>query len=219
MANETDGYIQEQCAEVCVGELLEDMVKTVERTKKMYCNVWIKDYFTKDSSHPLTYVPFWAMSLPLKEGNKVMVAFTNGDINLPYLWKNPDEIDENFYKKFEFEKDGDLPAVSDTVSVQKIGEESYVIKTDDYTIVRQNGSFILMDKHDNVFVKGKKVQVISDKFSVVKKQTPNVSLFNIIKGMLDVLNNSLTTAGSPANHTVVPGQFQQQLTELQQLME
>jgi hypothetical protein len=219
MANETDGYIQEQCAEVCEGVLLEDMVKTVERTKKMYCNVWIKDYFTKDSSHPLTYVPLWALSLPLRKDNKVKVAFTNGDINLPYLWKDPEDIDKNFYEKFEFEKDGDLPAVSNTVSVQKIGEDSYIVKTDKYTAIRQNGGFILMDTDNNVFVKGKKVQVISDKFSIVKEQTPSVSLFNIIKGMLDVLNNSLTTAGSPANHTVVPGQFQKQLTELQQLME
>ena len=217
MANEP--YMQEEPTQICEGVLLEDMVKTVEKNKKLYCDVWIKGWFTKDSPHPLTYVPLWALSLPLKKDNKVLVRFKDGDINLPYLWKDPEDIDENFYKKFEFQKDGDLPQAVDTVSVQKIGEDSFIIKTDDYTVIRQNNGFILMDNQDNVFVKGKKVQIISDKFSIQKEQTPNVSLFNIIEGMLNVLNNSLTTAGSPANHTVVPGQFTQQLTQLRQLME
>lgn len=45
------------------------------------------------------------------------------------------------------------------------------------------------------------------------------SLFNILDGMLRVLNSSLATAGSPASHTVVPQQFSQQSTQLGQLMQ
>ena len=241
MAEEKD-YVQEQCTEVCLGELLEDMVDTVERTKKMYCDVWIKDWFTKDSSHPLTYVPLWATSLPLKKGDKVMVAFTNGDFSLPYLWKNPDELEDSFWKKFDLDGGGaDIPDPAETVSATKLGEDSFIIKTDDYTVYRQNTGYVLMDKEGNVYTKGKKVQVVSDDFRLLNSNTTKVeagnklevvadklsikdssgsnSLFTILKGMLDVLNNSLTTAGSPANHTVVPSQFQAQAQMLQQLME
>lgn len=45
------------------------------------------------------------------------------------------------------------------------------------------------------------------------------SLFNILNGMLQILNSSLATAGSPASHTVVPQQFSQQSTQLGQLMQ
>ena len=49
------------------------MIETVKREKKLYCKVHIPDFFAEDSDYPLTYVPFWAMSLPLREGDKVMV--------------------------------------------------------------------------------------------------------------------------------------------------
>lgn len=45
------------------------------------------------------------------------------------------------------------------------------------------------------------------------------SLFNILDGMLNVLNSSLATQGSPASHTVIPQQFSQQSTQLGQLMQ
>lgn len=45
------------------------------------------------------------------------------------------------------------------------------------------------------------------------------SLFNILDGMLKILNSSLATEGSPASHTVVPQQFSQQSTQLGQLMQ
>lgn len=45
------------------------------------------------------------------------------------------------------------------------------------------------------------------------------SLFNILDGMLKILNSSLATAGSPGTHTVVPQQFSQQSTQLGQLMQ
>lgn len=45
------------------------------------------------------------------------------------------------------------------------------------------------------------------------------SLFSILNGMLNVLNSSLATQGSPASHTVIPQQFSQQSTQLGQLMQ
>lgn len=44
-------------------------------------------------------------------------------------------------------------------------------------------------------------------------------LFTIINGMLQILNTSLATAGSPASHTVVPNQFSTQSTQLSNLMQ
>ena len=214
------GFVSEEATGIYEGTLIEDMIETVRRTGKLVCNVNIPQLFDKNIKYPYVYVPLWAMSLPLRENDKVQVIFNQGDFLYPILYKNPEEFDDNssfMQKKFEFNKDGDLPSVKDTVSVQQIGKDAYVIKTDDYTIIRQNKGFILMDKDDNVFVKGKKVQIISDKFSVVNPS--KTSLFEILKSALTTLNSSLTTAGSPANHTVVPGQFTQQLTQLQQLME
>lgn len=45
------------------------------------------------------------------------------------------------------------------------------------------------------------------------------SLFNILNGMLQILNSSLATQGSPGSHTVIPQQFSQQSTQLGQLMQ
>lgn len=43
-------------------------------------------------------------------------------------------------------------------------------------------------------------------------------LFQILNGMLQILNSTLVTQGSPASHTVVPNQFQQQSKDLSNLM-
>lgn len=161
-----DGYIQEEGPQICVGELLENMVDTVSKTKSLYCDVWIPAYFTKDSSHPLTYVPLWCMGLPLMKGDKVLVAFKDGDFSLPYLWKNPNEIDEGFYKKFEFPQgvQGGVttqPASKDTVSAQKLGKDAFVIKTNDYTAIRQNDAFVVMSADGKIYAQGSQVDVAS----------------------------------------------------------
>ena len=166
MADEEKDYIQKEAAAVCKGELLEDMVKTVARTGKMYCDVWIKDWFTKDGNHPLTYVPFWALSLPLKEGNEVLIRFKDGDLSLPYLWKDPNEIDKGFYEKFEFPQgvQGGVttqPESKDTLSAQKLGDDAFIIKTDDYTAIRQNDAFVVMSADGKIYAQGLQVDVAS----------------------------------------------------------
>ena len=159
-------FIGEEATGVFVGELLEDMIETVARTKKLYCDVYIPQFFAKDYGHPLTYVPLWAMSLPLRKGDKVLVEFHQNDLTLPVLYKNDSEIDEQFFEKFEFGdfvQNGniDKPEAVDTVGATWIGKDSYIIKTDDYTVFHQNNGFLLLDKDDNIYVYGKDVNVVA----------------------------------------------------------
>lgn len=168
MAEESEekGYVQEEPTQICEGILLENMVDTVKKTGKMYCDVWIKGWFTEDSPHPLTYVPLWALSLPLKKDMHVFVRFKDGDINLPYLWKDPNEIDKGFYEKFEFPQgvQGGVttqPDAKDTVSAQKLGDDAFIIKTDDYTAIRQNDAFVVMSADGKIYAQGSQVDVAS----------------------------------------------------------
>ena len=161
-----DQFIGVEATGVYVGKLVEDMIETVKREKKLYCNVYIPEFFAKDSKYPLTYVPFWAMSLPLKKDDKVLVVFNQSNLMYPMLYKNPDEIDEGFFEKFDVGKSvtgGNIQAYTaqDTVSAQKIGENSYMIKTEDYTVIHQNNVFILIDKDYKVYVYGNEINMIS----------------------------------------------------------
>lgn len=159
-------FIGVEATGVYIGKLVEDMVDTVTREKKLYCNVYIPEFFAKDSNYPLTYVPLWAMSLPLRKDDKVLVEFHQGNLMYPVLYKNPSEIDKGFYEKFDTNKSvtgGNIQGYtpSNTVSAQKIGVDSYVIKTDDYTVIHQNNGFVLVDKSDRVYVYGSEVNIIS----------------------------------------------------------
>lgn len=171
-----DTFIGTEATGVYVGYLLEDMIETVKREKKLYCDVCIPDRFAKDGPHPLTYVPFWALSLPLKKDDKVMVTFHQENLMYPVLYKNPDEIDSGFFDKFDTNKSVPGGKISgytakDTVGCQRIGESSYLIKTDDYTVIHQNNGFILIDKDDKVYVYGNGINIISaGKFNVDSSQ-------------------------------------------------
>ena len=159
-------FIGTEATGVYVGTLVEDMIETVKREKKLYCKVHIPDFFAKDSDYPLTYVPFWAMSLPLKEGDKVMVEFHQCNLMYPVLYKNPNEIDSQFFEKFDTNKSvtgGNIRGYTskDTVGAERIGVDSYIIKTDDYTVIHQNNGFILIDKDDKIYVYGSEINIIS----------------------------------------------------------
>ncbi len=213
-------FIGVEATGVYVGKLVEDMIDTVEREKKLYCNVYIPEFFAKDTNYPLTYVPFWAMSLPLKKDDKVLVEFHQGNLMYPVLYKNPDEIDKGFYEKFQLGniKKGEMPTPADTVGSIRLGEDSYIIKTDDYTVIHEENSFILMNK-EGTWLAGKNVHIVTNGGKFTIDNGTGQSLYQILYQTLNVLNTSLATQGSPAAHTVVPGQFTTYMTQLQNLME
>ena len=159
-------FIGVEATGVYIGKLVEDMIDTVKREKKLYCNVYVPEFFAKDSNYPLTYVPFWAMSLPLKKDDKVLVEFHQSNLMFPVLYKNPDEIDDQFFEKFDTNKSvsgGNIQGYQpkDTVGAERIGENSYIIKTDDYTVIHQNNGFILIDKNDKIYTYGSEINIIS----------------------------------------------------------
>ena len=159
-------FIQDEFSNLFLGELVEDMIETVKREKKLYCNVLIPDLFTKDSNYPLTYVPLWAMSLPLKKGDKVLVKFNQEKLLFPVLYKNPNEIDSKFFDQFNVGKSvGDItPYTSqDTIGCTQLGENSYIIKTNNYTVIHQNNGFILIDKDDKVYIYGSEINIMATK--------------------------------------------------------
>lgn len=159
-------FIGVEATGVYIGKLVEDMIDTVKREKKLYCNVYIPEFFAKDSNYPLTYVPFWAMSLPLKKDDKVLVEFHQNNLMYPVLYKNPSEIDEQFYKKFDIPQGvsgghAKQPSAVDTVGAERLGVDSYIIKTDDYTIIHQNNGYICLDKNNKLYVQGAEINLIS----------------------------------------------------------
>jgi len=159
-------FIGVEATGVYIGTLVEDMIDTVKREKKLYCNVLIDEFFQKGTGYPLTYVPFWAMSLPLRKDDKVLVEFHQGNLMYPVLYKNPDEIDKQFYEKFDTKKSvngGNIQGYEpkDTVGAERIGVDSYMIKTDDYTVIHQNNGFILIDKNDKIYTYGSEINIIS----------------------------------------------------------
>ena len=159
-------FIGTEATGVYIGQLVEDMIDTVKREKKLYCNVYIPEFFSKNSNYPLTYVPFWAMSLPLRKDDKVLVEFHQNNLMYPVLYKNPDEIDNQFFEKFDTNKSvsgGNIQGYQpkDTVGAERIGVDSYMIKTDDYTVIHQNNGFILIDKDDKIYTYGSETNIIS----------------------------------------------------------
>lgn len=198
------GSIFDEATGTYVGELLEDMIDTVSRTHKMYCDVDIPQFFSKDKAHPLTYVPLWGMSLPLKKGDKVIVKFCQNDLTLPMLYKNPDEIDKGFYEKFDFGnfvQGGNVtkPTAENTLGSQKIGTDSYLIKTANYTVIHQNNGFLMIDKDGKVYVYGSAVNIVATG-DVKIDAGGNAKVFS--SGSVEIKGNSGVTINNHLKVTV-----------------
>jgi len=169
------------------GVLVEDMIETVKRTGKLYCDVHIKKFYEKNYRHPLTYVPLWAMSLPLKAGDTVYVKFYQDDLTLPVLWKSGNNLPEDFYKQFDF---GDFlsgddhvkkPQAEETLSAQMIGPDSYIIKTESYTVIHQNDGFILIDKNGKTYLYGSELNLVANSSEQGSSPTINLNAKSAVK--------------------------------------
>jgi len=188
-------FIGVEATGVYVGKLVEDMIDTVSREKKLYCNVYIPNFFAENSNYPLTYVPFWAMSLPLKKDDKVLVEFHQGNLMFPVLYKNPDEIDEGFYKKFDIPNGvtngrANQPSAVDTVGAFRLGENSYVIKTDNYTLIHQgNNGYICIDNDGKTYIQGTDINIIANG-NLNIDASGDIKLTNTGTGNIDVKTGS-----------------------------
>lgn len=162
-----EAYVEQEATGVYKGTLLEDMVDTVSRTGRLYCDVMIHSYFREGFPHPLTLVPLWAFMLPLRKGDKVLVRFKDHDYSRPYLWREQDELPGEMHEDFSFPQgpSGGNTAQPDsghTVGAVRLGDGAYVIKTDSYVLVRQGDAFSLMDTDGNIYVQGNDVQVAAN---------------------------------------------------------
>ena len=108
------------------------------------------------------------------------------------------------------------------------GNTQLVLNSDDETTFTQNDVQITINKDSEIAVTNGNADITVDKNGNVTIDSKNgkiclknsmTSLYTILDGMLNILNSSLATAGSPASHTVVPQQFASQSTQLGQLMQ
>lgn len=84
--------------------------------------------------------------------------------------------------------------------------------------INHNGT-ISITTTDSYSITGTNGVVIDGKDGKVSIKNGQKNLYTILSGMLDILNESLATQGSPAAHTVVPNQFKKQAADLDALME
>ena len=103
----------------------------------------------------------------------------------------------------EINKDSEITVANSKASA-KIDKDGAV------TITSNTSTKINIDKDGNITLEAK---------GKISLKNNSANLFTILNGMLNILNTSLATAGSPASHTVVPSQFQTQQTQLGQLMQ
>ena len=194
----------EEATGVYVGTLQEDMIDTVKKTKKMYCDVLIPEFFTKATNYPLTYVPLWATILPLKKGDKVLVKFNQDNLKYPVLYKNDSEVNSEMYSRFNVPVN--TVTTSDTVSVIEIGKDSYILKTNSYTVIRnKNDSCIILSDDGKTYVCGKGVEVLGGTGKV--NVANNVGkLGNVLSTFLNsVSETSTTVTGEAGPYPIVGG--------------
>ena len=105
-----------------------------------------------------------------------------------------------------------------TVSTNEKGEVSVKsnavsldVKSDNSITIDTSKAKVNIDKDGNITV-----DAMSGKLTL---KNSRASLFDILNNMLRTLNTTLSTSGSPAKHVVDPNQFQQQATDLSNLMQ
>jgi hypothetical protein len=103
----------------------------------------------------------------------------------------------------EINKDSEITVANKKASVN-------INKDGAFTVTSNSNTKIQIDKDGNITLEAK---------GKISLKNSSANLFSILDGMLNILNTSLATAGSPASHTVVPSQFQAQQTQLGQLMQ
>ena len=129
-------------------------------------------------------------------------------------------VNSNDKYSFNVDKDG-------AVTVNSNDKYSFNVDKDGAVTLKSNTVTLSVDKDGNITITGKaeaKIDksgnvTIDAKSGKLSLKNSSASLYTILNGMLQTLNTSLATAGSPASHTVVPQQFAAQSQQLGQLMQ
>lgn len=150
-----------------------------------------------------------------KASHNNVIKFDDGTVDLKLAYKGNKNL-----LNLTINADGEVTFNSNdkvSITVNKDGEaelksNNIDIKVDkDGALTINNKAEITVDKNGNVTVNAK-----AGKVSIKNTQA---NLYTILNGMLNILNTSLKTAGSPSEQTVVPGQFATQATQLSGLMQ
>lgn len=168
------------------------------------------DMFSAENNEPIiTDIPkgynlFCGIAVLLNQfvtaDNKNFLTVDNGKISLNIAYSENDEA--NLLVINTTDK-GEISLKSNSVAVD--------IKSDNSLSIDTSKATINVDTDGNVTI-----NAMDGKLSL---KNNSADMFTILNGMLQILNSTLATAGSPASHTVVPNQFQQQSTDLSNLMQ
>lgn len=114
----------------------------------------------------------------------------------------------NQYKKDSHERLLDI--TKETIKLT-FNDNQLELNKDNEITVSNGKAEVKVDKDGNI--------TVDAKTGKITLKNSSSSLYDILNGILQILNTSLATAGSPASHTVVPNQFSTQSTQLGQLMQ
>lgn len=148
----------------------------------------------------------FAINFVPKENDKVLVFFPRRfNADMFSTNKNDIIIDEN--------GEGFTPFTGLAVLYNQFRSDytnTLTVDNGDITVTTANAS-VHIDTSGNVTVDAQdgKITLKNNK----------ASLFDILDSILTTLNSTLSTSGSPAKHTVDPNQFQQEATDLSNLMQ
>lgn len=153
-----------------------------------------------------------------KNQHKNFVKVEGGAVSVSMLY-NEDE-DANLFKADITEDNGISVEFKDKFKVAVDAEGKLSVQCSDIDIKTNEDNGLLLDTGKakiSIDTSGNvTVDAMSGKISI---KNSTADLFSILDGMLQILNSSLATQGSPAAHTVVPQQFAQQQTQLGQLLQ
>jgi hypothetical protein len=158
----------------------------------------------------------FAINFVPKENDKVLVFFPrrfNADMFSLGEGKNDIIIDEN--------GEGFTPFTGLAVLYNQFRSDytnTLTVDEGDITVTTENAS-VHIDANGSVTVNANSGVTVDAKDGKITLKNNNASLFDILDSMLTTLNSTLSTSGSPAKHIVDPNQFQQEATDLSNLMQ
>lgn len=151
-------------------------------------------------------------------------GFSRGDENIRTLWaKNESELaDKNNSREVKTQGGWDKKeeyANGNFSCTSNDGEIKFIVNP-----VKDTGKS--QAKEVSVSAWGNEIKITKDSIQIMAAEGAKVKIGNsvdsvkgILNDILQILNSSLATAGSPANHTVVPGQFTDVITKLNNILE